>query len=73
MAAEDEEEGEDNRAGRPAFESARVETETSPAFEEGRKSNMNMIKQHFPCSLALRTRTPSSSCPPPLATSALLH
>jgi hypothetical protein len=56
MAAEDEEEGEDNRAGRPAFESARVETETSPAFEEGRKTNMNMIEQHFPCcSLALRT------------------
>jgi hypothetical protein len=42
-------------AGRPAFESARVETETSPAFEEGRKTNMNMIEQHFPCSLALRT------------------
>jgi hypothetical protein len=55
MLAEDEE-GENNRAGRPAFESARVETETSPAFEEGRKTNMNMIEQHFPCcSLALRT------------------
>jgi hypothetical protein len=54
-AMAEDEEGENNRAGRPAFESARVEAETSPAFEEGRKSNMNMIEQHFPCSLALRT------------------